>query len=91
MADGNGKKDPIEQVVDHLAALRTEMKSELQTLRAEVASELGAVRSEIGELRNETRLGMTRLELRLDRVIENTGGHYRRLEERVAALEAKAH
>lgn len=91
MSDGNGRKEPLVQIVDHLAALRAELKSEFGALRTELRSEVGAVRTEIGELRNETRLGLVQVNLRLDRVIENTGGHYRKLEDRIAALEAKVH
>lgn len=95
MAKRNGKKDPIEQVVEHLAALRTELKSEIGALRTELKTELSAVRTElsgeIGSLRHEMHLGFEKVNLRLDHLIENTGTHYRKLEARVAALEAKVH
>lgn len=77
MAKGNGNKDPIEQVVEELRGMRAEFTSELRETRAEFKSGL-----------RDLRVEMT---TRLDRVIENTGGHYRRLEERIAALEAKVH
>ena len=82
MARGNGKKDPIQQVVEQLVALRAELKSEVRELRDDLNERF----TELG-----TRLDVTttRLEVRLDKVIDNTGGHYRKLEERVSALEAK--
>lgn len=44
---------------------------------------------EISSLRMEMNTRLDQTNARLDQVIENTGGHYRRLEDRIARLETK--
>jgi hypothetical protein len=77
MARGNGKKDPIVQVVEELRGLRSELKGEMGALRSELKSEMAELRTELGDLRNEVHLGFTQVNLRIDKLIENTGSHYR--------------
>lgn len=80
MADDNGKKDPIDQVVGELRALRSDVNTGFALLSGQIKDVNARLDS-----------GLEGVNARLDKVIENTGGHYRRLEERVAALEAKVH
>ena len=84
MTKGNGNKDPIAQVVEHLGALRTELRAELRELRVDMNAGFNHVGVRVDHLE-------VSINSRLDKVVENTGGHHRRLEERVAALEAKMH
>lgn len=47
------------------------------------------ITSEIAGLRGEMNARLDETNRRLDQVIENTGGHYRRLEDRISRLETK--
>jgi len=74
----------LDQTNQRLEQLREETRDGLQQLREET-------RDGLQQLREETRNGLKTvhdsLSLRLDRVIENTGQHYRDLASRVANLE----
>lgn len=60
-----------------------------QDVQEQILAELRALNERIGGV--DDRIGGLRedLTMRLDKVIENTGGHWRDLERRVEALEAK--
>lgn len=87
MAGDNGQKDPLHQIVEHLSALRTEMKHELTAVRTEISD----LRGDMNRRFAAVDVSLTQVNLRLDKLIENTGTHYRKLEERDAVLESKVH
>lgn len=87
---GNGHKDPMKQVVEELQAMRADMNNGFSLLSSrinDVSTRLDVTNARLTLVEQ----GLVQVNTRLDRLIENTGGHYRKLEDRVAALEAKVH
>ncbi|HVO29649.1 MAG TPA: hypothetical protein VMV18_02895 [bacterium] len=82
---GNGR-NPIERLIDAVGGLSTTLRSEMAELRdrmdahqLELSARLDLVNAAIGRGND-----------RLDRLVENTGGHWRDLDRRVSTLEARA-
>lgn len=75
---GNGKKADYE-------AMGTAIAKALAPQFTDLRNEIGALRGEL----QENRARLDQVNVRLDRIVDNTGGQYRRLEERVSRLEAK--
>ena len=86
----------------HLDELRSDTNKQFGELRSDTNKQLESVRGEIRQLRseaneridhlrNETKAGLREvhdsLSIRLDKLIENTGHHYRELEARVFRIE----
>ena len=82
---GNGKKADYE-------AMGSAIAHALAPQFVELRNEIVGLRGEMSGLRGETRAIRTEIRenrVRLDQIVENTGGHYRRLDARVSRLESK--
>ena len=86
---GNGKRADYEAMGDaiarSLAPHFVELRSEISALRSDVRAELQDMRGEL----HEQRMLLQQHGVRLDRIVENTGSHYRTLEARVSRIESK--
>ena len=91
---GNGKKKDTPLTAETMAAVMGPLIADLQVsfrhdigaLRGDVAGlerRMSAVHDEMGAMRAEMGTMHRDLNTRMDRIIENTGEHYRRLETRV--------
>ena len=76
---GNGKKADYEAMGDAIA------KAVAPAIAKALAPQFGDLRKEL----QATNGRLDQMNSRLDQIVENTGGHYRRLEERVSRLESK--
>ena len=78
-------------------AVMAEVHDIVPELLRSIRDEMRGMRADIGELRQETRAGLSELRVslavtneRLDKLVENTGTHWRDLEVRVRKLEQAA-
>ena len=82
---GNGSKPDHEGLA---AAIARALKPQFDGIGDRIDG-LGDRIDGLGERIDGVSVRLDRMNLRMDQVVENTGGHYRRLEDRIARLETK--
>lgn len=80
---GNRKRADYEAMGDAIA------RAVAPAIAQALTPQFVELRSEISTLRSQINARLDQTNMRLDQIVENTGSHYRRLEERVSRIESK--